>query len=220
MLIVLLVCYSSIVLGINTTSKRHVTSNNYNPPSNLPEIIINRSVGPYNYPVPNPPPQNFDEPPLNDYGPPFNNEPSYLPPLFDPVSTITPDLSGQYLPPPNNIQFRVTNMSCLDTVARKFFHVNFRTLHGYDESPIIENSKRDCITNSGDGFYIDANGNDMGECGIRYCNSNDRNLCVQVRIPTVRGLRLPEDPLIILQCKPQETIASRTKLLKLLPQEM
>lgn len=230
MLLVLIVCYFSIVSALNTTQKRHVSS--YNPPT-LPEVIINRSNGGYNYPVPNPP-IAFDDPlpkpPSDNYGPPLQDDPpTYLPPQFDPIPTLVPETPGQYLPPhppstsygdpvnqnDNVQQFRIFNMSCLDMNTRKFFRVNFRTQSGYE--PLIENSRKNCLTGSGNNYYLDVNEINMIQCGVRYCSTNDRTLCAQIRIPTIRGIRLPEDRLITIQCRPQETVATKTNYFRITP---
>lgn len=236
--------------GIKGAKFYHNYNPSSNLSTSLPEVIINKASGSsYSYPKPNPP-QNFDQPPYNNHNdPPINDkEPPliYLPPSINPphpqfdeiTPTLLPEIPDQYLPPPliygmaplharqyakNTEQIRVVNMSCLDTNKSKFFHAHFRTSTGfYDQLPIVEGAKRDCITTNGNGnsFFVNFNGNDLSECGISYCSDNERNLCVKIRFPTVRGIRLPEDFSIILKCKSQEVIATNIKLLRFAPQEM
>lgn len=170
--------------------------------------------------------------------------PTYLPPgLYPPLGTPPPDLSAPqfdplptqeipvqppansylppsptYLPPPfegQQVQLRVSNMSCLDSATKRFFAASLRASQFLEAPPVIDDAKADCIVGSGNYFRIDMEGNKMGPCGVRYC---DKNLCLTVRMPTVRGLRLPEDYLVTLQCKPQESVVERVKHLKLSPQ--
>lgn len=181
------------------------------------------------------PPGGLYDLPHEDLSPTYLPPPIYPPlgsvPQFDPLPTDETPLyppSNQYLPPappPStqygvpNVQFKVINMSCLDTTTSRFFRSAIRSSQPLDSPPIIDNSKKDCIFGTGDTFIIDLNGNDMTQCGVRYCSSPDQlNICVSLRHPTVRGVRLPEDPLITLQCRPQERIASHTKQFRILPQ--
>lgn len=226
-----------------------VSSYNYpvpNPPQNFDEPPYNNNNNPNDHPLNNnddPPINNDNEPPIN-YLPPssINPPPSPLYPLppheSDIIPTLLPEIPlNQYLPPPppplnygtykhakHNEQIRVLNMSCLDTNKKKYFRANFRISSGlfYDKLPIIEGAKRDCIEMIGNGnnFVFNFNGNDFTDCGVKYCYDNERNMCVKIRFPTVRGIRLPEDFTIILQCKSQEVVATQTKLLRFHPQEM
>lgn len=195
----------------------------------------------YHYPVPEPPVQ-FDEPPLPppSYGPPIFNVsypplqdeelpplfPTYLPPppQFDPTPTddtvaINPP-SNQYLPPIPNTRttdLQIYNMSCLDTNSRKFFQVSFKTNRFWDNPPVVEDdSQNDCVTGFGDRFRMDLEGGKMVRCGVKKCG--DRvNLCVTLRMATVKGLKLPEDALVTLQCKPQDSVVAHTKQFRVKP---
>lgn len=45
----------------------------------------------------------------------------------------------------------------------------------------------------------------LAECGVRECEEQGETwLCLLVRYPVLRGLRLPEDELINIKCKPQD----------------
>lgn len=211
-----------------------------NPPPQFDEPVTpNIPSGPYEPPNHRP---NISFPPFQDESPPAYLPPPIYPPLapppqFDPIptdDTIPPNPpQDQYLPPPppptlygvpninNPVQFRVFNMSCLDSTSRRFFRSVIRTSQFVDIPPTIDNSRSDCVFGSGDTFRIDVSGNQMTQCGVRYCSGSDQlNLCVPIRLPTVRGLRLPEDNLITLQCRPQERVVSHTKHLRVNPQIM
>ena len=44
----------------------------------------------------------------------------------------------------------------------------------------------------------------LAECGVRECQEQGESwLCLLVRYPVLRGLRLPEDEVIDIKCKPQ-----------------
>jgi len=52
----------------------------------------------------------------------------------------------------------------------------------------------------------------MGDCGVRQCDENDEDdasgdwLCVLLRFPVMDGLKLPEDEVIDIKCKPQDRL--------------
>ncbi|XP_017769672.1 PREDICTED: uncharacterized protein LOC108557596 [Nicrophorus vespilloides] len=168
----------------------------------LPEIIVNKA-NEYNYPIPSPP-ILFDEPFTTTT---TTENPGYLPP-------------PSYLPPstsygvPESKSFRVLNMSCLDSGNDRFFRSSLR--FGEGNVPIPENGNQDCVLSSGGGIYqVNLSGQRMTKCGVSYCS--DRNLCMQLRMPTVRGIKLPEDAVINLQCKPQNSVASQIKHLQFRP---
>lgn len=188
----------------------------------------------YHYPVPDPPVQ-FDEPPPPpppSYGPPiFNGSypldediPTYLPPQFDPTptdDTVAIHPPNQYLPPPHNnprtTDLQIYNMTCLDTNTRKFFQASFKTNNFLDSPPVVEDDlQSDCVTGFGNRFAMDLEGGKMARCGVRRCG--DRvNMCVTLRMATVKGLKLPEDALVTLQCKPQDSVVAHTKQLRVKP---
>lgn len=199
--------------------------------------------GGYHYPVPNPPVQ-FDEPPLPppSYGPPIFNVsfpplqdeeipplfPTYLPPpQFDPTTpddtvAIFPPPSNPYLPPVLNTKgtnVQIFNMSCLDTNSRKFFQVSFKSNHFLENPPVVDDdTQNDCVTGIGDRFKMDLEGEKMVRCGVKRCQVGDKiNLCVTLRMATVKGLKLPEDTIVTLQCKPQDSVVVHTKQLRLKP---
>ena len=45
----------------------------------------------------------------------------------------------------------------------------------------------------------------LDQCGVRECEEGGETwLCLLVRYPVLRGLRLPEDEIINIKCKPQD----------------
>lgn len=209
-----------------------------NPPISFDEPPIQDS-GQYLPPLPTISAQDeFPPPSLSTYLPPPIYSPINVPddtsPQFDPIDTpVIPSTPEQYLPPPppsdtygvpysfsNQVQARVSNMSCLDISNRRFFRANLKTSRFLETPPVIDDSTSDCVSGNGNYFRFEAEGSRMAECGVRYCTTPGRNLCVQVRVPTVKGLKLPEDYLITMQCKPQDVVAERTKQIRLNPQLM
>lgn len=185
----------------------------------------------YHYPIPDPPVQ-FDEPPLPppSYGPPILNgsfpplQEEEIPPLYLPPTPIDDTVAihppNQYLPPSpttRTTDLQIFNMSCLDTNTKKFFQTSFKTSYFLENPPVVDDdSQSDCVTGFGDRFRMDLEGVKMVKCGVKRCG--DRvNMCVTLRMATVRGLKLPEDGLVTLQCKPQDSVMAHTKQLKVKP---
>lgn len=233
-LLLIAYCVTTGLTGATLKNKRHVP--NFNP-----------EVYNYPVPNPPPVFDEPPSPPLSDhYGPPIEDNPpqsTYVPPTeLKPPQPLPPnepenDIPDQFLPPhqylppnhylpppqygpPLNHQnlVRVSNMSCFDTVTRKFFRATISIPSPYDLPPVVEDGRDDCMVISQNGYLLKVDGPRMTQCGVRYCSSHDRNLCAQIRMPTVKGLKLPEDPLVTLQCRPQETVVEKTQLLRMNPQ--
>ncbi|XP_065579655.1 uncharacterized protein LOC136039742 isoform X2 [Artemia franciscana] len=52
----------------------------------------------------------------------------------------------------------------------------------------------------------------LDSCGVQACPQDGQPwLCVSIRIPVVAGLKLPEDELIMVKCKPQDRMVSEKK---------
>lgn len=231
----------TIILSI-TLAKTSISNRKYfDSGVQLPEIIINdkpkNDFGGYQYPIPAFPPVFLDEttqtpiyippdiPPINisnDY-PDYSN--TYLPPvtlqppLFDTPTNGDDDTvviplppTNSYLPPASEhnlkSQLRVLNMSCLN---HRYFRASLQ-MSSRSFAPVIESGSGDCVSVSGDVFRLDFTGRRMKQCGVRDCG--DGNMCVQVRVPVIRGLRLADDMNLVLQCRPQERVVSNTKHLK------
>lgn len=210
-----------------------------NPPVQFDEPATQRPPDIYGPPQYHP---NVSFPPFQDELPP--TAPAYLPPSlypptlppgiglqppqFDPIpvddTVVIHPPPSPYLPPVSTygaprhpVQLKITNMSCLDTLSRRFFHASFRMTHQLEMPPVVDgNHQGDCVVGSGDRFVMDLEGNKLTQCGVKYCHGGDKaNMCVTLRMPTVRGLKLPEDTLVTLQCKLQDSVMVHTKQLRI-----
>lgn len=179
-------------------------------------------ISSYIYPQPLPPAQ-FDEPstPAPVYLPPLQDEeflpppvppsPTYLPPnLYPPLGSDDTVVITAYPP-----QIRILNMSCMmDTFFRCLIRAQTSQM-------VVDNAPESCIVPEfgGNTFRIDVDGGRMSECGVKRCKdtTSRTNMCLTVRMPTIRRLKLPEDGLVTLQCTPQENIVSQVKQLRLNP---
>ncbi|CAH0557583.1 unnamed protein product [Brassicogethes aeneus] len=169
----------------------------------------------YNYP-----PVQFDETTTVGYVylPPQipSLVPTYLPPppdIFNDDDTIVVQPPTLYGPP--GPQVKVQNMSCeVDTKFQSMIHISGR-LAGLP--PLIaEDGADNCVQHiqGTNNFYIDlTSAKKMQECGVATCEKG--KMCVHLRMPTVRHLKLPEDNLVTLQCAPQENVAVHTKHIRL-----
>lgn len=201
--------------------------------------------GGYNYPQPSPPFVQFEEPspPSVSYLPPvppvFQEEPpspvgTYLPPVIYPPLGPPPDIFDDIdtvavspLPTPGSLypnpaaKMKVFNMSCvLFNAFKSTIQIDGRS--SFQPLPVLEDASPGCMNSlSPNTFVIDMNGHKkIGQCGVKRCStgsSSRTNMCVIVRMPTIQGLKLPEDGLVTLQCTPHDSIASHTKHLRLGP---
>lgn len=201
------------------------------PVPGFPPVFLDETTT-QGYPIYGPP--GLDLPQFNISND-FPDYPSYLPPsvtlrppLFDEppnddedtVVIPLPPTNG-YLPPnsyqssPNNAQVRIINMTCFNSPNQYYFRAILHTPQRSDLVPVIEDAPADCISGSGDVYRLDLQGERMKRCGVRYCSNGDQvNMCVGIRIPTVRGLKMLEDMSLTLQCRPQERVVSHTKQLR------
>lgn len=168
------------------------------------------------------PPIFSDEVPQLGYLPP--NQPSPMYPSDDtvviPAHPPNPTLQPPYL--------RIENMSCVQGVS---FQAMFSVGNNLPNFPVVEEATEGCVNSVGENrFKIDLNNfKNMLKCGVKRCTSSgmetqrenpgnlqvDGNMCVMVRMATVRGVRLPEDGIVTLMCTPQERVVSQTKHVKL-----
>ncbi|KAL3282552.1 hypothetical protein HHI36_005732 [Cryptolaemus montrouzieri] len=166
------------------------------------------------------------------------------PPLFDTPSITDTDDSvvveippAQYLPPtnqylpPNRQQLteitpslKVSNLSCVDSTDEySRFYAQFSAVQPFKMSPSMEGrSSPDCLNVISDNvFRINLEGIRVRQCGVKRCvnsSTKQRRMCANLRMATVRGIRLPEDVTISIQCIPQPTIISHTKEIRFRPQ--
>ncbi|XP_030746746.1 uncharacterized protein LOC115875430 [Sitophilus oryzae] len=179
-----------------------------------------------------PPSQDYLPPkPTTSYLPPPSNEifPPLLPPtLHDDDSVVIPAFpSPSNSPKPDYGQpaFQIQSMSCIQGSS---FRVDFKTDGLIPWYPVIEESNEECVeTRRKNVFRINLNNFEaMLRCGVKRCskdNLNDGgrddginfNMCATIRVPTVRGVRLPEDKIITLMCTPQDRVVSKTRHIKL-----
>lgn len=173
----------------------------------------------YVYPAPSFPPLQLDEPsPLPPvYLPPDEMQPpsvSYLPPNRPLFSDDTVVIPAQ--PPP---QLRIENMSCIHGMH---FRATF-TMNNELSSPVVDEPAEKCISHlNQNAFKIELEDyNQMLRCGVRGCRPSGLNssgtdhMCLMIRIPTLKGVRLPEDKMVTLMCIPQEKVVRETKHVKL-----
>lgn len=172
-------------------------------------------------------------PPDIDEVPPANQ---YLPPNEDTNDAIVIEVPDSiYLPPnkfrtpkSNRLQIRVYNMSCIKTPTRSYFKTVIQTSRALQNIPVIENIQtKNCISldpsHPKNEFHLVMNGIDqMEKCGIVDCSTKKDKieLCTNIRLPTITGLKLPEDIMLTLQCRTQEKYASQVKYISMHPQEM
>ncbi|XP_066156030.1 uncharacterized protein [Euwallacea fornicatus] len=183
----------------------------------------------YIYPAPPLPPGQLDEPsplPPTIYLPPDETQPphtGYLPPLPSDDTIVIPAQPppSSYLPPRNQDsqprQLKIENMSCVQGIN---FRATFRVTSG--NLPVVDDAHEECIKHlPGNSYRIDLDSlNSMLKCGVRGCQSGkmeagEENMCVVVRVPSVRGIKLPEDETVTLMCVPQERVVSQTRHVKL-----
>lgn len=196
-----------------------------------------------------PPTDSYLPPP--QYLPPVQNDPpQFIPPLDD-SDVITVEVPDQiippndYLPPSNgylppnhkiaprtrsNLKIQIFNMSCMNTPKTKYFKTIMRMSKSLSSNPIVQNEFLDenhqCISPYGKSnsvFYMNMFGSEhMKKCGIRDCgNDGQKYLCMSMRLPTIRGLKLPEDVLLTLQCRTSDKFITQVKYLSMnSPQEV
>lgn len=192
---------------ISTTSLPHFS---YGPPTlDLPKV--NQTI-----------PSIQADYPDNSYLPP---DITLQPPQFDPVpiedSVVIPlPPTNQYLPSTSANQYdtmvarlKVSNMSCFDDPVRGYFRASM-TLTRLTTIPVIDDATADCVTVTGNVFRLNIEGDRMKKCAVRFC-ANGVNMCVNIRVPSIKGLKLGDDTLLTLRCRPQERVVSHTKYFKI-----
>nr|CAI5868299.1 unnamed protein product [Callosobruchus analis] len=156
----------------------------------------------------------FVNPPENGYLPPVLYPPLDNPPLQDELPPSPPSL--YQAPPP---VMKILNMSCiLDTSFKTLVKIDSKT----GVQPVMEGKEGCIIRTSAPAVYaIEIEDvRRMSECGVRRCApgvATKANMCATLRIPTIKGLRLPEDVTMTLQCTPRDSVVSHTKHIRLGP---
>lgn len=55
---------------------------------------------------------------------------------------------------------------------------------------------------------------ELANCGVRACQEEGEEwLCVLVRFPVMSGLKLPEDEIIDIKCKPQDRLVQGSNVI-------
>ncbi|KAI4499561.1 hypothetical protein M0802_005457 [Mischocyttarus mexicanus] len=115
----------------------------------------------------------------------------------------------------NTIQ--IEEISCRDTDDDIFFKASIKTTT--KESPVIDNAEDEkmCkIVKIKDEYTINLEKERFRYCGVVPCSTEiDKFYCLDLRFPSIPGLRLKDDSKITLRCKVQEKIISRTKQIKM-----
>ncbi|XP_050309978.1 uncharacterized protein LOC126745965 [Anthonomus grandis grandis] len=201
---------------------------------------IDRQFQGYVYPQPPPAVQLDEEPPVLPplYLPPVFDEIPLVPtPVHPPPSSyLPPTPPSGYLPPSPDIfpplyqddsivvtappNFRLENMSC---IQGSNFRATFKMEGNTPQFATVDEGEESCVTAASDNrFRIELDSfNSMIKCGVRKCSQKgqnmegDNNMCLVLRIPAVRGVRLPEDGMVTLMCIPQERVVTQTRHLKL-----
>ncbi|KAL1491490.1 hypothetical protein ABEB36_012081 [Hypothenemus hampei] len=162
-------------------------------------------------------PVAYEEPPTLFLSPEETQDFPPKPPLEEDAIIIpAAPLSNQ---PRLSPELRLENMSC---IQEQHFRATFRMSNDDFQAPVLEDtSGGGCISSLGVGrFVIDLEGSGaMLKCGVRRCKQGNfseiNHMCVVLRVPIVRGVRLPEDRVVTLMCVPQERVVTRVKHLKI-----
>lgn len=120
------------------------------------------------------------------------------------------------------LHLEVNEMHCYETLLDGRFQALLTLKSKNENVPVFENAKgrSHCEINAetkpplfDTNIRINISKNDFVKCGIKDCSSGEHkaDMCVKLRFPTVAKMRLPEDPVLILQCRTQDKIASHVK---------
>ena len=101
----------------------------------------------------------------------------------------------------------ISEIHCLQMEAHSSFSAVLRLPPGHTAPPVIEEARHGSCqispTTLQEVFLVDLSL--LEECGVRECKEQGESwLCLLVRYPVLRGLRLPEDEVIDIKCKPQD----------------
>ena len=112
-----------------------------------------------------------------------------------------------------------SDIHCLRTETMETFTAFLRIPNGFGSIPALEDSKRQadstlCLltkTNIENVIALDISS--FHQCGVRECRGSEEEgdgnpdsplLCVTLRFPMLPGLKMPEDEVIDIKCKPQD----------------
>ena len=101
-----------------------------------------------------------------------------------------------------------TEIHCLKMESHSRFSAILRLPPGHSAPPVLEESTNPagCSISASslqDVYLLDLAS--LETCGVVECEEQGEPwLCLLVRYPALRGLRLPEDEIINIKCKPQD----------------
>ncbi|XP_037778467.1 uncharacterized protein LOC119575116 isoform X2 [Penaeus monodon] len=163
------------------------------------------------------------QPPAPPNGlPPSTPPPALIGTTFGPPAIPIPISSPS--PPPGADRTQVTDIKCIDTGSASSFMAVLNLPVGYNSIPVFEDRptvdptiNTACrmiptqITN--DMFQLVVR--DLERCGVQRCRqpNGETWLCLNLRFPLVNGLKLPEDEIIQIKCRPQDKMAQDTHVL-------
>lgn len=186
----------------------------------------------YYYPrPPSPPPIQFDEPPA----PPKPVEPAYLPPLAPPANGYLPPFAtrssaavaanrsvsdADFFALTNNpkapVRLELNEMKCLNYGDTGFFKSRITVQSFIESRPVFEDgqscNRLETLRNQ---IYLEIPAREFAHCGVSVCGQKNDELCVRIRFPQIRGMRTISDPILVLQCKSQERVVTKTHALRM-----
>ena len=124
-------------------------------------------------------------------------------------------------PNPSKRVMVLADIHCLRTQRLETFTAFLTLPSGFTSRPVLEEHRPEldgseaCLitpTNVDGLFALDLSL--MSECGVRRCEmEGEAWLCVLIRFPVMAGLKLPEDEVLEIKCKPQERLVEGTNVL-------
>ncbi|XP_054737888.1 uncharacterized protein LOC129244296 [Anastrepha obliqua] len=179
------------------------TSTTTEPPNPIvvldpPDILPSIGNGGYNYNVPAGPP--FQLPP------PSTPAPVYLP---SDGNSIGSSAAGSAL------RLRVHEMRCMQHTGAGYFRAVLKVDSFIGAAPVVDNDSSDkrCELKLTRSYVVaDIAGDAFERCGVHAC---DKDLCLRLRFPSIRGMRTSADGILTLHCKTQERVAVKTHALKM-----
>lgn len=124
-------------------------------------------------------------------------------------------------PAKQNPEELVSDIHCMSTTNTKTFTSFLRLPQNFLSPPVLENVGSESIdptqclitrTNVDGIFALDLS--QMESCGVSQCeNGGELWMCVTIRFPMLPGLKLPEDEVIDIKCKPQDPAISGSNVI-------
>jgi len=115
----------------------------------------------------------------------------------------------------------ISDIHCMRTAKTETFTAFLRLPQHFVSPPVLENVGTESIdptqclitrTNVEGIFALDLS--KMAACGVRRCeNGEEFWMCVTIRYPMLPGLKLPEDEVIDIKCKPQDPAISGSNVI-------